>query len=105
MTVNPLVIEEAGVPGAPNSYWSELQEPVTTGGGANDLITAIGWLQVIAKANHSYKLRTDISPETLVTVLAANTAGMLWSDGSNLFVTKSSGGAGTASFYILQHKP
>jgi len=102
--VNPLVIEDAGVPGAADSYWSAEQSLATAGGGANTAVTAVGWLQIIAVAAISVKLRITTSP-TFVTVLAANTPGMVWSDGTNIYVSKSSGGAGTAKFYILQHKP
>jgi len=105
MTVNPLVIAGAGVPGAPDSYWSALKSLATAGSNAKTLVPEIGWIQAIAVAAISYVIMTDDSPATFTTILAANTAGMVWSDGSNVFVNKSTGGSGNATYYVLQHKP
>jgi hypothetical protein len=44
----------------------------------------------------------DDSPATFVTVLAANTAGMVWSDGSNLYAA---GASGNARYFVLASKP
>jgi hypothetical protein len=105
MTVNPLVIAGAGVPGAADSYWSALKSLSTPGTDEKTLVPEVGWIQVIAVAAISFVIMTDDSPATFTTILAANTAGMIWSDGSNIFVNKSTGGAGNATYYVLQHKP
>lgn len=106
MSVNPLVIEDAAVPGAANSYYSAEKTLTLTGGGANDLVPEIGWILVVAVSAVSYLIRTDDgSPEVFITLVAANTGGMIWSDGTNIFASKSSGGAGSASYFVVAHKP
>jgi hypothetical protein len=97
---NQLIIEGAGVPGAPDSYYSEEKSLVVTS--PRTAIPEVGFIMVVAVSGISFQLRTDDSPETFVTVLAANAAGMLWSDGSNLFATA---GSGTARYFVLGHKP
>lgn len=97
---NQLVLKGAGVPGAPDSYYSAEKSLVVTS--PRTLVPEIGWLMVVAVSGISYTLQTDISPATFVTVLAANTAGMLWSDGTNLYATAASG---TARYFVLAHKP
>lgn len=104
MSVNPLVIKGAGVPGAADSYYSVEKALALAGGGAKDLVPEVGWIMVVAVANVSYLIRTVVTP-TYVTLIAANTPGMLWSDGTNIFASKSSGGAGTANYFVLQHRP
>ena len=97
---NQLVIKGAGVPGAADSYYSEEKSLVIAA--TRKAVPEIGWIMVVAVASISYQLQTDISPATYVTVLAANTAGMLWSDGTNLYATA---GSGTARYFVLAHKP
>lgn len=98
--MQPLVIKEAGVPGAPDSYYSEEKSLVIAS--TRKVVPEIGFIMVVAVSGISYTLQTDLSPATFVTVLAANTAGMLWSDGTNLYATA---GSGTARYFVLQHKP
>jgi len=97
---NQLIIEGAGVPGAPDSYYS--QEESLTVVSPRTLIPQIGFLMVVAVAGVSYQLMIDESPASFVTVLAANTGGMVWSDGSNLYAA---GASGTARYFVLAHKP
>jgi len=99
-----LIIQGAGVPGAADSYYSQ-EETLSATGSAYTLVPQIGFIMVVAVANLSYVLQTvDASPPTYVTVLAANTAGMVWSDGTNLFVNNSSTTA-NARYFVLAHKP
>src|SRR5262245_25011130 len=105
MTVAPLVIEEAGVPGAPNSYYSAEKTLVTTGGGAKNLVPEIGWIMFEATAATTVSIRTDDSPATYVVLIAAASSGMIWSDGTNIFASKTSGGAGTIKYFVVAHKP
>jgi hypothetical protein len=104
MAVNPLVIEDAAVPGAANSYYSAQKSLSTPGTNAFTLVPEIGWIQALAVANIVWALRITTSP-TYVTLIPANTPGMVWSDGTNIFVSKTTGGAGNALYYVLQHKP
>ncbi len=104
--VNPLVIEDAAVPGAANSYYSVQKALTLTGGGAFDLVPEIGWILIVPTSAVSYSIRTDDgSPEVFVTLVAANAGGMIWSDGTNIFASKSSGGAGAAAYFVVAHKP
>ncbi len=105
MAVNPLVIVDAGVPGADNSYYSAQKALSTAGTGAKTLVPEIGWILVVPTANVSYLIRTVVAGPTYVTVVAANTAGMIWSDGTNIFASKSTGGAGSAAYFVVGHKP
>jgi hypothetical protein len=105
MAVNPLVIKGAGVPGADNSYYSVEKALVLTGGGAKDLVPEIGWILAVAVANVSYLIRTVVTPTYVTLIPAATGYGMIWSDGTNIFASKSSGGAGTASYFVVAHKP
>ena len=97
---NQLIIEGAGIPGAADSYYSEEKSLTVVSPGT--LVPEIGWLLAVAVSGVSYALQTDISPATFVTVLAANTAGAVWSDGSNLYAR---GASGTARYFVLAHKP
>jgi hypothetical protein len=98
---NQLVIKGAGLPGAPDSYYSAEKSLVVTG--PRTLVPEIGWILVVAVSGVSYTLQTDDgSPPIYTTVLPANLAGCLWSDGSNLYATASSG---TALYFVLAHKP
>lgn len=99
-----LIIEGAGLPGQPDSYYSE-EKTLSATGSAKTVIPEVGFIMVVAVANLSYVLRvTPESPETFVTVLAANTAGMVWSDGTNLFVSNSSTTA-DARYFVLANRP
>jgi|SRR5882672_9737374 len=101
---NQLVIKGAGIPGAADSYYSQ-EETLSAIGGAKTVIPQIGWLLVVAVASISYQLPVDdASPPTYVTVLAANTAGAVWSDGANL-VASNSGGTANARYFVLAHRP
>ncbi len=104
MAVNPLVIEDAGVPGAANSYYSVQKALATAGTNAYTAVPEVGWIIVLPVAAILWAIRTALAP-TYVTLIAANTAGMVWSDGTNIFVSKSSGGSGNAAYFVLQHKP
>ncbi len=97
---NQLVIKSAGVPGAPDSYYSEEKSLVVVSPGT--VVPEVGFIMVVAVSGVSYALMTDDSPATFVTVLAANTAGMVWSDGTNL---QARGASGTARYFVLAHKP
>ena len=105
MTINPLVIEGAAVPGQPDSYYSAEKTLATAGGGAKTLVPEVGWIMTVPTADVSYLIQTVDSPATYVTLIAANTAGMIWSDGTNIFTSKSSGGAGSAKYFVVGHKP
>jgi hypothetical protein len=98
---NQLIIKGAGVPGAPDSYYSEIKSLVISS--VRKVVPEIGWIQALAVSGVSYTLLTDDgSPEVYSTVIAANTPGVAWSDGTNLFATASSA---TASYLVLAHKP
>src|SRR6266576_4481667 len=96
---NQLIIEGAGVPGAPDSYYSEEKSLTVT---TRHVVPEIGWIIVVAVSGVSYTLQTDLSPATYVTVVAANVPGMIWSDGTNLYATASSA---TARYFVLAYKP
>jgi hypothetical protein len=97
---NQLIIEGAGVPGAADSYYS-VEESLTVVS-PRTLVPQVGFLMIVAVSGVSYQLMVDESPATFVTVLAANTAGMVWSDGSNLYAA---GASGTARYFVLAHRP
>lgn len=97
---NQLIMEGAGVPGAPDSYYSEEQSLTVVS--PRTLVPEVGFIMVVAVSGVSYQLMVDESPATFVTVLAANAAGMVWSDGSNLYAA---GSSGTARYFVLAHKP
>ncbi len=96
---NQLIIKGAGVPGAPDSYYSEEKSLVVS---TRHVVPEIGFIQVVAVSGVSYTLQTDLSPATYVTVLAANTTGLVWSDGTNLYATATSA---TARYFVLAYKP
>jgi hypothetical protein len=110
-----IVIVGAGVPGAVNSYYSELQQLDAVGDdasppvGAYTLIPDIGFLLFKdLAATLSVVLRTDDSPETYVTIIATSGQGMVWSDGANVFVKNTAAPASpelTADYYVLAQKP
>jgi hypothetical protein len=94
---NQITTVDAGVAGAAGSYYSEEKALVVTS--PRTLVPEVGFIMVVAVAGVSYTLKVDESPDTYTTVLAANTAGMLWSDGANLYAT---GASGTARYFVLK---
>ena len=61
MAVNPLVIEDAAVPGAANSYYSAEKTLVTAGTNAHNLVPEVGWIMFEATAATTVSIRTDDS--------------------------------------------
>lgn len=102
---NQLVIKGAGIPGAPDSYYSELKT-LSVAGSGKTLVPEIGWILPVPTANMSYVLLTDdtTSPPTYTTVEVANTGGALWSDGTNLFIANAST-ENDATYFVLAFKP
>jgi len=110
-----IVIKGAGVPGAPNSYYSEAKTLVANG--ADDspptagytVIPDVGFIMPIAlPANVSLALRTSESPPEYVTVVAAGGPGLTWSDGSNVFAVNHDPVASPETeitYYVLAEKP
>lgn len=104
MAVNPLVIKDAGLPGAADSYYSA-EKSLVAGASGNTLIPEIGWIlwESGQDADLTVKLKTA-APSTFATLIASTMGGAVWSDGTNLYV----GNAGTqvtAKYFVLQHKP
>jgi hypothetical protein len=110
-----IVIKEAGLPGAPNSYYSE-EKTLTTPGddaspavGAYTVIPEIGWILFEdLGATQSVVLKTDDSPETYATIIKAGSQGCVWSDGTNMFVLNAAAVASpelTAKYFVLAEKP
>lgn len=110
-----LVIKDAGVPGAPNSYYSEEKTLVAAGDigsppvAAYTLVPDIGFIffEDLA-ATLSVVIRTDESPATYVTLIPAGAQGQVWSDGSNIFVANSAAPASPeleATYFVLAQKP
>lgn len=110
-----IVIVGAGVPGAVNSYYSEEITLTANGDGSSPpvaeytLIPEVGFLffEDLA-ATLSVVLRTDDSPETYVTVIAAGAQGQIWSDGTNCFLKNTAAPASpelTAKYFVVAHKP
>jgi hypothetical protein len=97
---NQITTVDAGVAGAAGSYYSEEKALVVTS--PRTVVPEVGFIMVVAVSGVSFTLKVDESPETFTTVLAANTAGMLWSDGANLYAT---GASGTARYFVLGFKP
>lgn len=110
-----IVIVGAGVPGAPNSYYSELIDLVANGDGSSPpiaeytLIPQIGFIMFSdLAATLSVVLRTDDSPESFVTIIAAGSQGLIWSDGSNCFLQNTASPASPeleAHYWVLAQKP
>ena len=110
-----IVIKGAGVPGAPNSYYSELKDLVANGDGSSPpvaeftLIPDIGFLMFAdLAATLSVVLRTDDSPESFVTIIAASGQGLVWSDGANVFLKNTAPPASPeleAHYWVLAQKP
>ncbi len=73
------------------------------------LIPDVGFIMFAdLAATLSIVLRTDDSPPTFVTLIAASGQGMVWSDGSNVFVLNSAAPASPeleAHYFVLAQKP
>lgn len=111
-----IVIKEAGVPGAQDSYYSELITLETPGAGDSPptfgytLIPDIGFIMFKdLAADISVVLKTGESPDTYVTIIAASGQGMIWSDGTNCFVANAnvlaSPNTDSVSYFVLAQKP
>ena len=110
-----LVIKDAGVPGAPNSYYSEEHILDAVGDDASPpvsektLIPDIGFIFFEdLPATVSIVIRTDDSPATYVTLIAASGQGQVWSDGSNIFAANSAAPASPeleVKYFVLAQKP
>lgn len=97
---NQITIDGAGFPGEANSYYSDEKSLAVS---TRAVVPEVGFIMVVAVSGVSYTLQTaDDSPPTYVTVLAANTTGMVWSDGVNLYATATSA---TARYFVLGYKP
>lgn len=110
-----IVIKEAGLPGAPNSYYSEEKTLVTDGDTGSPavagytVIPEIGWILFEdLGASQSVVLKTDTSPDTYATIIKAGSQGCVWSDGTNMFVENAAAAASpelTAKYFVLAEKP
>jgi hypothetical protein len=109
-----ITIVGAGVPGAQDSYYSELINLPATGDDASPpvgeytLVPEVGFIFFVTLASGlTVVLRTDDSPAAYSTILAA-APGMIWSDGSNVFIQNANAVASPpdeASYYVLARKP
>lgn len=115
MGYQQIVIEEAGQPGTPNSYYSEEITLTAVGSSsgsppvAGDVYTLIPeagfiFLEDMA-ANVSLVLRLTESPPTYAPLIAASGQGQSWSDGANLFVKNASGTDSDVKYFVLGRKP
>jgi len=109
---NQILIEGAGLPGQPNSYYSKettLSALAATGSPLVDTqtqITDAGWLMFEAlNAAVDVVLEVPTSPLSFVTIIAGATTGIAWSDGTNLYLNNSSGSPVDVKYFILAHKP
>lgn len=110
-----LVIKDAGVPGAPNSYYSEEKTLVAAGDLGSPPVAGFTLLPDIGfiffadlGATLSVVIRTDDSPATYVTLIAAGAQGQVWSDGSNIFVENAAAAASPeleVNYFVLAQKP
>lgn len=110
-----IIIEDAGVPGAANSYYSSLQILEAAGDAGSPpvagftVVPDVGFIFFAdLGATLSVMIRTDDSPATYVTLIAAGGQGQLWSDGSNIFVQNAAPIASpelTVSYYVVAQKP
>src|SRR5262245_47529766 len=102
---NQVVIEDAAVPGDPNSYYSEeitlVAEAYTT-----RRIPEGGWIPWEAGRDAYLPVRWQltVSPPTTAILTAAQAGGMVWSDGTNL-VVNNAGTQVNAKYFVLAHKP
>ena len=110
-----LVIKDAGVPGAPNSYYSEEKTLVVAGDLGSPAVAGFTLLPDIGfiffedlPANVSVVIRTDDSPAAYVTLIAASGQGQIWSDGSNIFIKNAAAAASPEAeinYFVLAQKP
>lgn len=110
-----IVIVDAGVPGAPNSYYSEEKTLEVTGDTASPPVAGFtvipepGFIFFAdLPAGVSIVIRTDLSPETFVTLVAAGGQGQIWNDGTNIFAKNAAAIASpelTINYFVLQRKP
>ncbi len=117
-----LVIKDAGVPGAPNSYYSEEKALSANGDDASPPVAAYtllpdigfiffadlpGTLSVVIRTVDGAEESPPV-PSTYVTLIAASGQGQLWSDGSNIFIANSAAPASPeleAEYFVLAQKP
>jgi hypothetical protein len=110
-----IVIKDAGLPGHPNSYYSEEITLETPGDAASPPVAAytlvpnIGWILFEdLEATLSVVIKTDDSPVTYVSLIAAGAQGQTWSDGTNIFVKNTAAPASpeiSAKYFVLAEKP
>jgi hypothetical protein len=110
-----IVIVDAGVPGAVNSYYSQEETLIAPGDDASPPVAAYTLVPQIGfiffedlAATLSVVIRTDDSPATYVTLIPASGQGQVWSDGSNIFIKNTAAPASpelSAKYFVLQHKP
>jgi hypothetical protein len=104
MAVNPLVIANAGLPGAADSYYSA-EKTLSAIGSAKTLIPEVGWILFEAGQDADLTIQIKITATPTYAALSAASAGAcVWSDGTNIFV----GNAGTttnAKYFVVAHKP
>lgn len=102
---NQLIIENAPPPGEPSSYYSEETSLVAAASGLT-LIPQVGWIlwEAGQDSDLTVRLQLTLSPQTLAILIPASAGGMVWSDGSNLFVNNA-GTQVTAKYFVLAHKP
>lgn len=110
-----LVIVDAGVPGAVNSYYSEEKtldapgDPASPPVAAYTLVPEIGFIFFEAlPATVSVVIRTSISPPVYTTLIAAGGRGAVWSDGSNIFVLNTDAVVSpseAANYFVVAYKP
>lgn len=102
---NQLIIEDAAVPGDPGSYYSE-ETSLVCGASGLTLIPQVGWIlwEQGQDADLTVRLQVTLSPQTLVVLIPTTAGGLVWSDGTNLFVNNA-GTQATAKYFVLAHKP
>lgn len=104
MAFNPLVIKNAGLPGAADSYYSA-EKTLSVIGTTGTLVPEIGWILFEAGQNAalSVKLKIAATP-TYATLSAAGAGACVWSDGTNVWLGNSSTTM-NAKYFVVAHKP
>src|SRR5262245_23788038 len=102
---NQVVIEDAAVPGDPNSYYSE-EITLVAAASTTTPIPEVGWIlwEAGQDADLTLRLQLTVSPPTTAILTAAQAGGMVWSDGTNL-VVNNAGTQVNAKYFVLAHKP
>lgn len=110
-----IVIVDAGLPGKPNSYYSEEITLATTPGAGSPIVAGrktipnIGWILFEAlPSGVEIDLALNTSPVTYVTLVAAGGPGQTWSDGTNVSVKDSNAVASpptSIKYFVLAEKP